>query len=247
MNTYPERIIPSETEAGIVSLHLKRYDFSLPYCKDKTVLDVACGVGYGSSYLGKVARRVVGVEIDKESVEYARSHYQSAHVTFEEMDAAKLRFEDSSFDVVCSFETIEHLRDIPAYLSEITRVLKKDGVYVVSTPQVAKTNPRPANPFHTVEFSKKDFTDLLGNFFGNLDVFGQRRVQSDFHYYLQKLDVLSLRSRLVPRFLTKKIAKKLDTVPIDELGLENILISKEKLERAAELVVACRNPLKNGK
>jgi len=53
--TYPERIVPDESAPGIVALHLKRYVFAEPYCEGRTVLDAACGAGYGSAQLG--ARR----------------------------------------------------------------------------------------------------------------------------------------------------------------------------------------------
>ena len=61
---HPERIIPAETTPGIVALHLKRYQFARKYIIGKHVLDVACGVGYGSLHLADVCRQVVGADID---------------------------------------------------------------------------------------------------------------------------------------------------------------------------------------
>lgn len=239
---YPERIIPKETEPGILAMHLKRYRFAYPYCEGKRVLDVACGVGYGSHYLAETARDVAGVEIDPESVAYAKNNYALPNVTFHEMDAARLQFNDHSFDVVCSFETIEHLSDIDAYLREIARVMKPDGLYIVSTPQVKKTTHRPANPFHTIEFSKADFEALLRKRFYDLEFYGQRRIQSPVHAVLQKLDFLNLRSKIVPKAIVKQAAKALGTTPIDEIGFDDLVISKENLSKAAEFLVICRAP-----
>src|SRR5213082_3394273 len=59
---YPERIIPDETEPGVVALHFKRYEFALPYSAGRDVLDAGCGVGYGSALLAERARNVVGVD-----------------------------------------------------------------------------------------------------------------------------------------------------------------------------------------
>jgi len=70
--THPERIVPDETEPGIVALHLKRYEFARPFCVGKDVLDAGCGVGYGTAYLAETARRVVGVDVDADAIEYAR-------------------------------------------------------------------------------------------------------------------------------------------------------------------------------
>lgn len=241
---YPERIIPKETEPGIVAMHLKRYDFAYPYCEGKRVLDVACGVGYGSHYLAKTAREVAGAEIDPESVAYAKGHYAAPNIKFFEMDATRLQFEDNAFDVVCSFETIEHLSDIGAYLSEVVRVIKPGGLYIVSTPQVKTTTMKPDNPFHTIEFSFGDFKMLLAQYFDDLDFYGQRRIQSPLHAFLQKLDFLNLRSRLVPKAIVKQAAKALGTTPIDELSFDDLVISKEKLARASEFIVVCRFPQK---
>jgi len=241
---YPERIIPKETEAGILAMHLKRYNFAYPHCAGKRVLDVACGVGYGSHYLAKTASEVTGVEIDPESVAYAKKHYALSNVKFFEMDATKLAFKDASFDVVCSFETIEHIPNIDGYLAEIVRVMTPEGLYIVSTPQVKTTTYKPANPFHVVEFSKADFQALLGKYFNLLDFYGQRRIQSPLHAILQKLDFLNLRTKLVPKAIVKQAAKALGTTPIDEMSFDDLIVSKEKLEKAAEFIVICQAPKK---
>ena len=71
----PERIVPDETEPGIVALHLKRYEFAQPYCAGREVLDAGCGVGYGTAFLAETARRVVGVDRSGDAIDYARTRY----------------------------------------------------------------------------------------------------------------------------------------------------------------------------
>src|SRR5262249_14419746 len=107
--SYPERIVPDDEPPGIVALHLKRYLFAQPYCTRNVVLDAACGTGYGSAELARVATRVVGVDVDEQAIEYARSRYVADNVEFEAMDVAALDFDDASFDVVVAFEAIEHV------------------------------------------------------------------------------------------------------------------------------------------
>ena len=80
--SHPERIVPDETEPGIVALHLKRYEFALPYCRGASVLDAGCGVGYGTAHLARVAERVVGVDVSDDAVSYARAHYAGPNVEF---------------------------------------------------------------------------------------------------------------------------------------------------------------------
>jgi O-antigen biosynthesis protein len=235
--SHPERIVPDETEPGIVALHLKRYEFALPFCEAKEVLDGACGVGYGAALLATRARRVLGVDRSGEALAYARKRYRAANLEFAEMDLGALELEDASFDVVCAFETIEHLDERETYLAEVRRVLRRDGVYLVSTPQVARTTEAPENPFHRVEYARGDFEALLERFFGSVSLYGQRRLQTRRHRALQRLDVLGLRRR-VP-FL-RRASVLVGTAPTAELTSDDLVISADGLETASELVAVCR-------
>lgn len=234
--SYPERIVPDGTEPGIVASHVKRYAFAEPWCRGKHVLDVACGVGYGTELLGRSAERVVGVDIDDETVFYARSRYAAANVEYVVADAAALPFADATFDVVCSFETIEHVADRDAYLTEVTRVLRAGGTYVVSTPRARRTTLQPNNPFHRVELSRQDFEALLRRFFGVVDVFGQHRVQTRRHRLLQRADVLGLRRRLP---VSRAAAVLTGTASTACATLDDIAIDRESAHRAPVLVAVC--------
>ena len=236
---HPERIVPDETEPGIVAIHLKRYEFALPHCEGKDVLDAACGVGYGTAVLAQRARRAVGVDRDPPAIAYARSHYDSPNIQFLEQDLDELEFPDESFDVVCSFETIEHLDECERFLAGVRRLLRPGGLFFVSTPRVDETTASPANPFHRVELSRADFERLLSRFFTNVDVYGQHRLQTRRHRWLQRLDVLGLRRRLT--FL-RPASKLLGTVPMAEVSTDGIAIDKAGIDRAAQLVAVCRRP-----
>ncbi|MCS7071715.1 MAG: class I SAM-dependent methyltransferase, partial [Anaerolinea sp.] len=142
---HPERIVPDETLAGIVAIHLKRYAFARAYASGKRVLDVACGVGYGSRYLADAAASVIGVDVDAAAIAYARRRYgDSDRVQFMQGDALNLPFSDRTFDVICSFETIEHVPDAHRFLSEVRRLLAPGGVFIVSTPAARRSTSSPA-------------------------------------------------------------------------------------------------------
>jgi ubiquinone/menaquinone biosynthesis C-methylase UbiE len=237
--SHPERIIPDETDPGIVALHLKRYAFALPLCSGKDVLDAACGAGYGTAHLAGAARRVVGVDRSEETIAYARRRYAAGNVEFETMDVADLRFEDGSFDVACSFETIEHVPDAKAFLAAIVRVLRADGTFVLSTPQAERTTEQPANPFHEVEYSRVDIERLLGRYFERVELYGQRRLQTRRHRWLQRLDVFGLRKRL--GFL-RPASVLLGTRPMAEVTADGIEISRDAIASASELVAVCTRP-----
>ena len=237
--SHPERIIPDETEPGVVALHLKRYRFAEPWCRGREVLDAGCGVGYGSAELERSARRVLGVDVDEEAVAYARSRYASPGVEFEVMDLARLDLDDESFDVVCAFETIEHVPDPDAVLAEIARVLRPDGALLVSTPRAERTTERPQNPFHAVEYAAADFDLLLRGYFDDVELYGQRRLQTRRHRLLQRIDVLGVRHRVKP---PRAAAALLGTRPTAALTLDDVVIERGALDRASELVAVCTRP-----
>lgn len=237
--SHPERIVPDRTEPGVVALHLKRYAFALPYCDGKEVLDAGCGVGYGTAFLAERARRVVGVDADTETIAYARTRYAGPNVVFEQGDLLLDEPPGGPFDVICAFEAIEHLADERAFLDRMCAALEPDGVFLVSTPRAERTTRTPDNPFHHVEFAREDFEELLRGAFGQVEIYGQRRLQTRRHRLLRRLDVLGLRRR-VPAL--GRIAPLVGTPPTTELTLDDVVISPEHVERASELVAVCRRP-----
>jgi SAM-dependent methyltransferase len=233
----PERIIPDETEPGIVALHLKRYEFARPYAEGKDVLDAGCGVGYGTAFLAESARRAVGVDISRDAIGYARRRYGAHNVRYETGDLLALPFADHSFDVVCAFETVEHLSEPGRFVAEAARVLRPGGLLVASTPQVDVTQERPENPFHEHEYSADDFEALFRERFSSVELFGQRRRQTARHRALQRADRLGLRKRLP--FLRKLGGLVTGTQAMAEVSSEGVEIGPE-LDGATELIAVCR-------
>jgi SAM-dependent methyltransferase len=234
---YPERIVPDETVRGIVAIHLKRYEFARPFCAGKEVLDAACGVGYGTAVLAEAATRAVGADVDPAAISYAREHYTRANTEFVVADLLEPPFANGSFDVVASFETIEHLREPETFVAHVARLLRDGGVFVVSTPRADVTTHEPENPFHEVEFSRADFEALLRRYFLQVELYGQRRAQTSRHRLVQRLDVLDLRKRL--GFL-RRAAPLLGTPAMEELSTDDVLIEPGALGDATELVAVCR-------
>ena len=147
-----ERFIP--TEQGRIRLeHYHRYAMVVDVVANKDVLDVASGEGYGSAFMSNVARSVIGVDISDEAVNHASTAYKKPNLTFRQGSATDLKFEDASFDVVVSFETIEHLAEQAQMLAEIRRVLRPNGVLVISSPNrpVYSEESGEHNEFHVKE------------------------------------------------------------------------------------------------
>lgn len=134
-----ERFLPDECKGEMAIEHYQRYQFAKYLVENKTVLDVACGEGYGSSLLAENASKVVGMDIDKLVIAKANEKYGNSKLSFVEGNITQIPFEDNAFDVIISYETIEHVSEKiqKIFLSEIVRVLKQDGLLVMSTPNKA--------------------------------------------------------------------------------------------------------------
>jgi 2-polyprenyl-3-methyl-5-hydroxy-6-metoxy-1,4-benzoquinol methylase len=235
--SYPERIVPDETEPGVVALHVKRYDFARTLCEGCVVLDAACGVGYGSALLAETAARVVGVDVDESALGYARTRYARPNLEFVHGDLQCLAFEDGSFDVVCAFEAIEHLDRPETFVSEAARLLRDAGLFVASTPHVASTNREPENPYHRIELSRADFDELLRRSFSEVEILGQRRLETRRHRLARRLDVLGLRRRIP---VLRRATVVTGTPATEHVTLDGVVISPERVEDATELVAVCR-------
>ncbi len=241
---FDERIIPDKTPKGIISIHLARYEFARNHCEGKRVLDVACGVGYGSEYLSQFSEQVVGVDLSEEAVQYAQKRYQRDNIQFFAQDACKLQIEGGPFDVACSFETIEHLPSVEPYLKNIVNVLKDEGVYIVSSPYVSKTTLSPENPYHIQEWSPKDFELLLQNYFSEISLFGQQRKQSRFHQILQKLDFFKLRHKFNLLKWTNPVVKAVGTTPFSDMDISDFSFLENDFKRADYIIGICKKPKK---
>lgn len=171
-----ERFVP-QIDGNIKYEHLHRYALAVELAKGRSVLDIASGEGYGSALLAKRAASVIGVDIDVESVDHAQvqyGHLPNLNFLVGSCDAIPLA--DASIEVVTSFETIEHHDRHEEMMQEIKRVLKVDGLLIISSPNrlVYSDKPKYTNPFHVKELYYQEFLDLLNLYFHQVHIYGQK-------------------------------------------------------------------------
>lgn len=180
-----ERVIPELMKPmnGMLLEHLARYYFALPYVKRGRVLDIACGAGYGAHMVAKACKKdieeVVGVDVDPEAVEYARRTYYHPLTRFEVGDALDGGLPErlGQFDVILSFETIEHVADDRGFLEVLYRMLKPGGTLVLSTPFGAGRGQPTLEKFHVCQLTEGEFWELFERFaFAEVERFYQRGV-----------------------------------------------------------------------
>jgi ubiquinone/menaquinone biosynthesis C-methylase UbiE len=162
-----ERFVPT-CSGEIAYEHWHRYAFARQFAAGRNVLDAACGEGYGTALLASVAEHAVGVDIDAETVAHATTSYGAlGRIRFVEGSCVSLPFADAMFDVVVSFETVEHLpaADQPRMVAEFARVLKRDGVLVISSPnkRLYSDVREYVNEFHLHELYRADLELLLAD------------------------------------------------------------------------------------
>lgn len=198
-----ERVVEGKVRSALWQEHLNRYLFVMRFVPKRVVLDVACGTGYGTELLSKSADFIVGADISREALRYANEHYtENADKNFVLTDANNLPFRDDVFDVVVSFETIEHLDRCDLFLQGIKSVLKINGALIISTPNskvdsFAKSS-KPSNPFHIREFTGREFSKILCMFSSKKHFYGQCR-------YTLKDWLLQICGAYLPPFLKSSL------------------------------------------
>lgn len=168
-----ERMIPENVDYYTWSENYVKYFFTGNFVKDKVVLDIGCGTGYGTHFLIKAgAKKVIGIDNSYETIEYAQSHYRSNNLEFKQMDIDSINLTAQSFDVIIALEVIEHLKNPNLLLNEIKKLLKSDGVAILSTPNQNEHPKVFFNKFHVHEMNLTEFDNILKKYFSNVEILG---------------------------------------------------------------------------
>jgi len=186
-----ERILLEKETPLMIARHFSAYRFVKDYISNKQVLDIGCGEGYGTHYLSGFAREAVGIDYDDSIINYAKDKYRKENLRFYCFNIEDLHNFAKKFNVICSFQVIEHLRDTDKFLEDIKALLEEGGVFICSTPNRLDASPHsetPFNKFHAKEYDFLEFKELIERHFKDAEMFGLKRGKElNFYRRIKKI------------------------------------------------------------
>ncbi|MFH1413308.1 MAG: class I SAM-dependent methyltransferase [Candidatus Omnitrophota bacterium] len=205
---------------------------------NKRILDVGFGYGHGDSYLAKRAGHVVGIDREFEHAKRAQDKYKTDNLSYCLMDAVNLAVRDEAFDIICSFQVIEHIKEdmLLEYLSTIYKALKTKGIFYVSTLNKEVTmkpgQPYDKNYYHEKEFNAIELKELLLKVFSKVEMYGLQLTLK--HRFFQRLKKIGL---------FKPFPKRINPIECFYKGIsfQDFMLSKNNLRKASlDFICFCK-------
>ncbi|MFL5240438.1 MAG: methyltransferase domain-containing protein [Rhizomicrobium sp.] len=169
-----ERIVPQadNCEPNFASRmyqeHIARYLFASQIVAGKAVIDIGCGVGYGSQRLAQLGAAFVhAFDLSEDAIRHARIHYAHPNVHYEAGNAERFSA-DRQYDVAICFELIEHVRNPRAVMKNIRSALTGEGILVMSTPRALEEK---RTHFHEHEFGLEEYVKMISEYFGEVEIY----------------------------------------------------------------------------
>ncbi|UII21838.1 class I SAM-dependent methyltransferase [Fulvivirga ligni] len=180
---------------------LKAYYLAEDYVKGD-LFEIGCGEGRGITLLKDKCDSYTAIDKIKEVIDQLTAEYPDVKFIQDNIPPLN-KIEDNSFDVIISFQVIEHIKNDRLYLEEIRRVLKPGGKALITTPNIKKTLTR--NPWHIREYKAGELEALAKSIFSKVDMKGVAGNEKVMEYYemnkksvqkITRFDVLNLQYRL---------------------------------------------------
>lgn len=256
---YYLRLRPEGVPLTTFGFDIMHYAFAEQFVQGKLVLDAATGKGYGAYHLAIIgkAKSVTGVDLDEETLNYARRRYRLPNVFFERMDVTCMQLPSAHFDVVTCFETMEHIHasQTDAFLTEVVRVLKPGGIFVISTPNRPVYSAVARTEGHINEMNFEKLNALLSGYFMDCSFYCQGRNWLNRirrRSFCGAMEVgLSVVIRRLPR-LSKAVSesllgRKVSSHQLDRLANERRVrpaLRPDDVQNCLLQVAVCRKPRK---
>jgi len=187
----------------------QRYYWAGNFCRDKYVIELACGTGQGLGFLASISKSLIAGDISAPMVARARAHY-GERIDIRLMDAQDTQLPDSSCDVVILFEAIYYLPDVEKFIIECRRILRTGGYLLLATANKDLYDFNPS-PYSFTYYGVVEMGDWLARKGFSCQFFGGTPVGSVTlrQRLLRPVKAFAVRFNLIPDTMaTKKIIKR---------------------------------------
>lgn len=236
----------------------RAYSFCLQFIKNKKVLEIGSGSGYGTYRLAKVAKNVLGIDSDEIAIAKSKEKYKTHNLKFISSTIENFKGEDR-FDCIIALQVFEHIEKPELFLSKIASVIKKDGFLIISTPN-SLTQSYNENPYHYKEYSFTELRNILSKYFREINLYGlsgDSKVRN-FEEMRKKhiLDILKKDKFKLRRFISRRIKQlAFDLITFLNRALyqlknrklsndileNNYKIIKENESNSIDIIAVCRH------
>lgn len=183
-NVLGTEILPTSfaQAAGRHGRFLARYMHAAQFAQGGRVIDIACGSGYGAAWLAQRARSTLGLDLDEQMLDCARRTWSGPNLSFDRHDLHQ-PLPQQGLDLICCFETLEHVRDTSACVRNLAAALSPGGLAMISIPNGTKELEDPKErPYHQVHFSAEQFREMITAGFGQVEFSSQVFRKTSGHY-----------------------------------------------------------------
>jgi len=240
-----ERLVAkSQVSKNVLMEHLARYRL-VKGPKESIVLDIGCGTGAGSNILAKNFKKVYGVDISSDAIEYCKKNWKQKNISFLVGSGTDIPFPENTFDRVAAFEVFEHIKNWRKFLSELKRVTKRYGKIYISTPNKDVYSPgakKPINPYHFFEMTEKQFKEALSKDFKIESLLGQRTPIYNDHWIWKIVDpLLFIFHGILPFTFHKALKFRIINWIKPELSLNDIVFLDQSnwIKKSRQMVAVC--------
>jgi 2-polyprenyl-3-methyl-5-hydroxy-6-metoxy-1,4-benzoquinol methylase len=221
---------------------LKAYYLAKPYMKGD-ILEVGCGEGRGVEFLAPLGNSYTAIDKIESIIGTLTEQFPASSFILANIPPFSM-LEDDKFDVIVSFQVIEHIKEDKKFISEMYRVLKPGGVALLTTPNKPKTLTR--NPWHIREYTTKELKNLTSDVFEEVEMKGITGSDRVWSYYeenkrsvkkITKFDIFNLQYWLpssllrIPYDLLNRLNRnnleKGDFKTVNSIGLDDYLLSSD--------------------
>jgi 2-polyprenyl-3-methyl-5-hydroxy-6-metoxy-1,4-benzoquinol methylase len=234
--------------------HLAAYRYAVTLATGARVLDAGCGDGLGSRTVADVATGVIGLDRSREAIDFCRRTWRKGNLAFVEGDLARCGGVTEQFNLVLSFQVIEHIKDVEPFLVGLKAHLAPAGRLLLTTPNRLRSFSE--NPYHVREYTAPELNVILTRVFdrvtmrgihGNAKVVEFDRAREKGVKQILRLDPLGLR-KLLPTPVASFVAARLAVLVRNrirastgqsQISPEDFMVGDEHLEEALDLVALC--------